>query len=227
MPAKTPVKLTEQNTGSGLKISKLALQTFEVTVKGTSPLVVHAWSEKAKRQMLENMQKTTQTAKAKGKKERDARDPIADYNGARYRINDKTDGFPAVSFKSACAIAARDIMDIKRGLIFQSFHIINGHPSREAPGGSLLPLKYKDISMREDLVRVGMGASDLRYRPEYTDWSTTLRIRYNASMTSVEEILNLLSTAGFAVGIGEMRPGKTGFSNGMFEVDYSSVKVAK
>jgi hypothetical protein len=212
-----------ESDSTRLTINKLDLRHFEVTVRGTSPLLVHKWSEKAKRQMLEGMQKTTRTGKAK--KERDIRDPEADFNGARYRIDKDTDGFPSVSFKAACAIAARDLMDIKRTLVFQSFHIINGVPAKGVPGGKLLPITCSQIEQREDLVRVGMGKADLRYRPEYTDWSTTLRIQYNAAMISVEEICNLLNAAGFGVGVGEMRPGKTGFSNGTFEVDFDSIKV--
>ena len=33
-----------------------------------------------------------------------------------------------------------------------------------------------DPIMREDMVRVGMGTADIRYRAEFRDWSALLRI---------------------------------------------------
>ena len=71
--------------------------------------------------------------------------------------------------------------------------------------------------MRTDAVRIGMGTLDLRYRPEFQEWSVALRIRYNAAAISPEQIVNLYNVAGFAVGIAEWRPERDG-SNGMFEV---------
>src|SRR3546814_12646621 len=59
---------------------------------------------------------------------------------------------------------------------------------------------------REDMVRVGMGTADIRYRPEFPEWSILAAIKFNASVISAEQIANLLSTAGFAIGIGEWRP---------------------
>ena len=169
--------------------------------------------------MLEAQQVTEKVKKSR--KVHEVRDPEADFEAARYKIDEKTDGFPAVAFKAACAIAARDVFDIKRGLIFQSFHIING--VSQPNGQDLIPIKYESVHNREDMVRVGMGVADLRYRPQYLNWSCVLRIRYMATMIDVGTILELFRSAGFAVGVGEMRPGK-GYSNGQFEIDYSSVK---
>jgi hypothetical protein len=70
---------------------------------------------------------------------------------------------------------------------------------------------------REDMVRVGMGTADIRYRGEFKNWSTTFTIRYNASVLSAEQIVNLFNAAGFGVGIGEWRPQKSG-SYGRFHV---------
>jgi hypothetical protein len=72
--------------------------------------------------------------------------------------------------------------------------------------------------MREDMVRIGMGTADLRYRGEFKTWATTLHIRYNARAMSMEQIVNLFNIGGFACGVGEWRPGRDG-SNGMFHVE--------
>ena len=68
------------------------------------------------------------------------------------------------------------------------------------------------------MVRIGMGVADLRYRGEFKQWSTTLNIRYNANVMSMEQIVNLFNIGGFSCGVGEWRPEKGG-SNGMFHVE--------
>lgn len=91
--------------------------------------------------------------------------------------------------------------------------------------GDLLPLKFKSCNMREDMVRVGMGTADLRYRPEYTDWSVDLTIEYNSNVLQAEQVLNLIRLAGFSVGICEWRPEKNG-DFGRFDIDMKSTKEA-
>ena len=73
-------------------------------------------------------------------------------------------------------------------------------------------------SMREDMVRVGMGTADLRYRPEFKSWSISLPIEYNADAITLEQIVNLVNLAGFGVGIGEWRPERDG-QYGMFHAE--------
>ena len=71
--------------------------------------------------------------------------------------------------------------------------------------------------MREDMVRVGMGTADIRFRGEVSDWSIDFIIEYNPTVISCEQILGLLDLAGFSVGIGEWRPQRSG--------DYGRFKI--
>ena len=74
--------------------------------------------------------------------------------------------------------------------------------------------------MRQDIVRVGKFGNrqpDVRYRAEFSQWSCTLTIRFNARVLSGSEVVNLFQCAGFAVGVGEWRPEKNG-QFGMFHV---------
>jgi hypothetical protein len=72
--------------------------------------------------------------------------------------------------------------------------------------------------MREDVVRVGNGGTDLRYRPQFTEWSTTLEVTYVRSMLTRESVLSLIEAGGLGVGVGEWRPEKKG-DMGTFMID--------
>ena len=73
--------------------------------------------------------------------------------------------------------------------------------------------------MREDMVQIGgmSKVADIRYRPEFKQWKTTLTIKYNKSAITPEQIMNLLNYGGFANGVGEWRPSRDG-SFGTFHV---------
>lgn len=182
------------------KIELPALQIEQITLMliGDSPLIVHAWSEKAKRQMLEKqMMKAT-----KGK---EPKDPEADYEACFYRTPTGAYGFPAIGVKSALVSACR-FLDMKMTEARGAFHIdlemltVIGEPRP-----------------REDMVRVGVGTADIRYRPEFPQWQIPVPIKFNANAISAEQVANLVNTAGFAIGIGEWRPERNG-SYGRFHV---------
>jgi hypothetical protein len=200
----------------GIELPPLNIGIMEVTIVGDSPLIVHAWSMKAKREMLDKQMK-----KAKGAKE--AKDPVADFDASLYRLPDGGYGFPSVAFKNAAVTAGTSVAGITKVAARQAFHVLgedadvagafDGCKSRV----NLVRIMGGAPSMREDMVRVGMGTADLRYRGEFTDWHAKILVRYNANVLSESQILNLLNTSGFAVGVGEWRPEKDGQS-GMFHV---------
>jgi len=167
-------------------------------IEGDSPLIVHAWSEKAKQMMLDKQMKRGTQAKA-------AKDPEQDYHDSLYHLPGGGHGFPAVGIKASAIRGAKAV-----GMVMvdmrSAFHImadlvrIDGEPS-----------------MREDMVRVGMGTADIRYRGEFTTWSMDLPIRYNARAVSVEQLVLIFDAGGFGTGIGEWRP-ENGGSFGMYHV---------
>ena len=69
---------TRTKNVSEVTIPAIDIQTFTVRVVGDSPLIVHKWSEKAKREMLEKQMKI---AKTKG---HDVRNPVADFIDSLY-----------------------------------------------------------------------------------------------------------------------------------------------
>lgn len=197
MVAKKKAEETEE-----VKIPQLKIKTVKVRIVGTSPLITHAWGEKAKRQMREKQQKQAKMAK-------EAKDPVADFESAKYKDAKGRDCIPSVALKNAMVTAAT---------------LVEIHKTKTRMGvfvdGDLLPLKFAKCVMREDMVRVGGMAktADIRYRPEYQEWSIDVSIQYNSHVFTVEQVVNLLRVAGFSVGLCEWRPEKNG-QFGRFDID--------
>lgn len=199
-------------------IPAIQINTIVVNLKGTTPLIMHKWSEKAKKEMLDKQMKK---AKTKG---HDVKDPVRDFIDSLYWLEgepkEKTEegfmeaiqngakfGFPSVAFKaSAVSAGYRSGATKDKVSVNASFHI----------DGDMVEIEGTP-EMREDMVRVGMGTADIRYRGEFKEWSAKFVVRYNAGAISSEQILNLFQLGGFACGIGEWRPEKGG-SNGMYEI---------
>lgn len=209
---------TQKTEAVSVSIPAIQIATAVIRVVGDSPLIVHKWSEKAKKEILSKQMKR---AKASG---HDVKDPVSDFieslywlegeptqkseqnfveavqNGARF-------GFPAVAFK-ASAVAAAYRAGITKNLVSMNgaFHIdkemieIHGTPE-----------------MREDMVKVGMGIADIRYRGMFPEWSAEFTVRYNSGVLSLEQLVNMFNLGGFACGIGEWRPEKGGV-HGMYHV---------
>lgn len=202
---------TKSNTQE-VSIPKIDIKLFTLKIIGDSPLIVHKWNEKAKREMLDKQMK-------KAKAGKDAKDPWADYVGSLYWLTEQPEkpkqsdidqakfGFPAIGFKAA-AVSAGYRSGITKDKVSSNgaFHVV----------GDMVEIIGKP-EIREDMVRI-QQTTDIRYRGEFKEWSAEITIRYNANVMSIEQIINLFNLGGFAVGIGEWRPEKGG-SFGMYHVE--------
>lgn len=191
---------------AGIELPPLNIQTMKVTLIGDSPLIVHAWSPKALKQMADKQQKKASAG-------REAKDPWADFCGSMYwldgipekpteaEVESARFGFPAIAFKAAAVTACTSIGSVTKIAARQAFHV----------EGEMVEIKSPaPPSMREDVCRVGMGTADLRYRGEWSKWSVELLVKFNGGLMSAEQVVNLFETAGFAVGVGEWRPERDG-----------------
>lgn len=195
-----------------VQIPDLNLGEFTLKVIGDSPLIVHAWSDKAKQMMLDKQMKKASAG-------REAKDPFMDFVDSLYWLTERPKnptmedvlkakfGFPVTAFKAAAIDGAYQAGALaKKTTARGAFHIIgemaeiNGVPE-----------------MREDMVRIAMGTADIRYRGEFKKWDTTLLIQYNKNAVSMEQIISMFNIGGFGVGVGEWRPAKDG-SFGRFHV---------
>jgi hypothetical protein len=200
-------------------LKPIKIKRVEIKVVGDTSLIVHRWSQKAIRMMLDKQMK-----KASGGRE--ARDPEQEFVNTLYFTKGEPKeltaesfeeavkkgaqfGFPSTAFKQ-CAISGgyRAGMTKDKKSIMGHFHIddelvrIVGTPS-----------------MRTDMVRLsGMGSpADIRFRAEFREWSAVISVKYNEAVISAEQIFNLFNIGGFSVGVGEWRPENNG-SHGMFHV---------
>ncbi len=186
-------------------IPKPNLQLLSVNIKGTAPLIFHRWSEKAKKMIQDKQAK-------KANKGREARNPEKEYEESFYYNSEGKIAFPALNIKQAITDSSRNVEGI-------TMTLLRGALLVQGDEDGLIPVKYKEKSMREDMVRLGgMGnPADIRYRGQVTGWSMKFTIQYNGDVLSAEQIVNLLSLAGFACGLGEWRPERNG-AFGTFEV---------
>jgi len=189
-------------------LKELNLQTLIIPIVGDTPLVQHRWSEKAKKQIRDKQQK--KAASAKG-----ARDPEQEFRDAMYTDGNGGYCFPAIALKCAMVDAATQLGRVLTKTFLRGAFFVFGDDKRN----EFLKLKSDKPFMREDSVVIGMGTSDLRYRPQFDNWSTEAHVLYNADSISAEQIFNLIDLAGFSNGLGEMRPSqKQGNSFGQFHV---------
>lgn len=205
-------------TSAEIRLQRLELETAVIEIEGTNPLIVHQWSEKAKRMMLAAQQgkKTPKTAK----------DPHQDFLDSLYRFGGTdrqnllpldTHGFPVAGIKAAAVKGSArafgksvKMTELRQSLLFLA----------DGMGDDGLQLTRLVVptepTPREDMVRVGMGTADIRYRGEYATWKAVLRVQYLPNVIDLESVVAIVDAGGLN-GIGEWRPEKNG-SFGTFKV---------
>lgn len=213
-PRKT-APLVDESAAPTINIDRIGTQTILVPIVGTSPLIVHNFSAKAKQQMLDAQQGR--------KKVKQTRDPEVEYESSFYKIYDEATGtekpgFPIVAFKAATISAARYYdksvsMTGLRQLLFMHGLMTKADPQQ-------LVEIVGTPQMREDVVRLGgpSRSADLRYRAEFPEWSATLKVTFVTSGISQQSVLSLIDAGGMGVGVGEWRPERKG-EFGTYRID--------
>lgn len=197
-----------------------AVEIGECTIEliGDTPLLVHKFSEKARKQIEEKQQKGAS-------KPREKRDPDADFFGAMYIIDgdptkDKAGapsskckaihGIPASGFKRAMVRASKAAG--AKMTDTQCAFFIRGYEN-----SVYVKLDFDKVVRHDAMVRLESGVADVRYRPEYHGWSTTLHIEFDAAAMPLAQLVNLLRRAGMFIGWGEDRVERGGM-HGRFKV---------
>jgi hypothetical protein len=208
-----------KKTEEVVELKKIEISYLPLTIVGDSPLIVHAWDKKAKREILDKQMK-----KAKAVKE--ARNPIADVINSLYWLegepkemteesfvaaikNGAKFGFRSTAFKEAAVSAGYRAGVIKNKVsAYAAFHI----------DGEFVEIAGKP-EPREDMVRLAGpgGVADIRFRGMFKEWKAMVNIKYCPNLISAEILINLFNLGGFSCGVGEWRVEKGG-EFGMFHV---------
>ncbi len=188
-----------------LKVQPIKTKRIRFGVVGTSPLIQHAWSDKGLDMMRKTPGERRKTPKVR-------RDPEGEAEAAMYRTDSGKYGIPIMAFKSALITAAHKDIGLEKTLVRKSLFF----QCNDSNG--CIALDTDEPVCREDIVRIGVGQTDLRYRPEFRNWRFVVECEIDSDALTEEHVLNLVNRAGFGVGIGEWRPEKGG-EFGRFQID--------
>lgn len=218
-----PAKVTAQP--ANVEVFTIEKQVLEITLVGSSSLIVNNFNEKSVTQMEDERRLNAEEKRASKKAPKPPVVPEERYQLARILDEEGIDCVPARWIKSALVTAATKYGEI-------------GVPGTQVRGalfvlGDLIPIKFKGVKawpeikkhieglpvgqyglpvMRRDVVRVGKFPNkqpDLRYRPEYRDWSLDIQIEFEPALISLQGLHHLIRRAGSSVGLCEWRPEKS------------------
>lgn len=183
-------------------IAVQGIQKVDVVLRGKpgSPLVIHAFAEKAKQEIRDKQQK-------KVKKAKEERDPHAEYEASKYYDEIGRECAPITAIKKAIITSASAFDDLTKVGLRQAVFVA---PTAD-PSSQFVPIEKFDGTsavgrMREDAVTIGINTRGLTYRPEYPEWQLRVTIEFNPRLVSLEQLYGLIDQAGWGVGICEGRP---------------------
>jgi len=193
------------------------MQTISLEIEGTVPLCINRFAQKA----IEKMQADQRAGSTKkGKKEREAKDFEALYEGAKHKSEEEWLGFAASALRngavSACRAVGYKMTHAKLAFFVEpdGFDMVDGTP--------LVKITKGEPEQWVAPARNSTGVIDLRSRPLWrAGWRAKPRIRFDADMFTRADIVNLVARIGLQVGIGEGRPDSkmsAGIGLGLFKV---------
>jgi len=191
-------------------IESLKVGIASVWVRGLTPFICNAMSEKVKRGLLFPGKKKGQAEKEQSIKH----DPLLEFRGSAYRsldINHEPTRivFPATGFKSALGEAALETPGAKKTQIGRLVWVDGDKLSLYG-----VPQMYMAVTKSADINRT----PDVRTRAILPEWACQVTIKFVTPQLNAKSIIALLGRAGILIGIGDFRQGKGKGNHGQFEV---------
>lgn len=206
-------EISETPISLGALLSKRTIyQKFKLWIVGDTPLITHAWSQKAKLEMLAKQVKATKSGK-------EARDPEADFVSSLYEMGEGAFGFPATGVKNCILSAAHKDKGIARSNVMSALFLeADMVKARPALAGAICDMPLIRIygtepQMREDMVKIGSGLqkiANLAYRGQFTAWAMRVTGQFNPTVLTAESLAFLIQESGLASGLGEWRNERRG-----------------
>ena len=218
---------TKKDSTTVIDLPEIKLRTATLKIIGDTPLICHAWSKKAKLEMMSKHLKKAAQAK-------EARRPHVEFADSLYWLTEKPNlddldddearqilaevipqskfGFPALAFKAAALTAGFQQGALARNAGTGTLARTTARGAFRVIGNEFAVIEGLPTP-REDIVRIGGATSKVPqvcYRAEFKSWSTELDIQYSANVITIEQIANLFMLGGLAIGVGDWRPEKNG-----------------
>lgn len=187
-----PVSLVEAN------IQQAVIQVF-----GLTPLI----TDRVSQSTLDEIAKK-QTGGAKTPRE--FRDPEQEWRDKLYEVKAGTGtyGVPGGAFKECMVAAGYRCMGEQMTRLRAMFTV----------PVEIVPILDSVPQMRRDAGRLQGRVLTPIWRPEFPlPWRMEVPFKFNASLITLEQLVNLIDLAGFSIGIGAWRPEKSG-NFGQFSV---------
>ena len=214
----TAMMPTPRRKPGAVLIKKPNIEYADVLIRGKTPLVIQAFSAKARETIMATQLAGSQSRKGR---KREPKDFDEVYEGSKHVARDGGWlGFAASAIRngaiSACRLAGFKMTIAKLSLFVEAdgFDRVDGTPLiRITKGEPIMHLMY---------VRPDLGGVDIRARPMWLEgWEANLRMRWDADQFSADDVFNLMSRVGMQVGIGEGRydsKESAGLGWGCFEI---------
>ena len=214
-PMKKRARASDGGENENLDWTKIALRANNVRVRliGTSPLIMHRLSEKARKELFYPSPQKTKADKQSTMKH----DPLVEYQQCFYRNrDDHTPTYfhlPQGMVKGALTSACKRLPGAVRTEVQALVQITS--PSIFIYG---IPRLAADIVRQGGMTKT----PDIRIRPYFERWCAEVDLTHIETLIPQIAIERLLLAGGMFVGLGDWRPEKNG-SNGRYRLTETEV----
>lgn len=189
-------------------IEKMAVGRVAFWVKGLTPFIFNAMSEKVKRELLLPRGKKTAADKAQNLKH----NPTQEYRDSVYRRPGSGPTrliFPATAFKRAMSCAALEIPGAKKAQINRLIWV-----DGETVDMYGVPKLLISVVRSADMNRT----PDIRTRAILAEWCCQLTLKFVKPTMTETAVARLLETAGLVIAVGDFRQEKGAGNYGQFSI---------
>ena len=191
------------------------MQTVQVTIRGTSPLLIHRFGEDA-----EQGSSTRRVEVVK-------RDPREEATKHAYIAPDGTFYFSAFAIANAMGNAGANhkTKGSRKSLRYVVPSAVRVPSDTVTILNGAGPAKSFEVDSRPVTIPATKGRI-MRHRPRFDSWSAKFALVVNEDLLSLDMAHQLLNEAGQSIGIGDFRPEKRG-PFGCFLVEHFGVEPEK
>jgi hypothetical protein len=231
-PAAAPTKTTAKTKEKKVELVKMKKRIIQFRIIGETPLIVHQFSEKERKRMLDDQMGKVNAVK------REPKDPVQCFKDSLYRLPEgRGFGIPARAFKATAVTVANDL-NLMKTQMKRCVRVL-GPDMNPLDVDALIPIEAAPLtkpvtaedkqywdqikferqhgaSMRQDIVRLANGNADIRFRAWFPKWACVLNVTFNEGMMTEEQILSLFEAAGFGSGVMEWRPSAPHSDSGQY-----------